>query len=168
MTKVDPADFEKFLEEAQSMPERGIMEIFSEWKVDPNVWQKNIGFSPSWCIECYDNRNDLVHIHFLDFGMDGMKNIFEAYSKNKGLKFSEGKREKYFIPEGIYHISSNGKRIMSMHDTLCSTLQKPYICVHTTTDRKAIELLLSMPIWQDECPVIKQRDLESYRKLYSV
>ena len=166
MRKVQYADFAKFLNDVSKVPEDEMIEVFVDWRYGvkrPEFAEE--GF-PFWCYEMHDKYAGLSHLHFMDLAMDPMAGLFESYCKQNGLGLAKGERNVYFPYETVYDVKFEGRTITTVHDAFNSRPTNSFICVDTTTERPAIDMILSIPFWSE--PMIHNEDVEMYRKVYKI
>ena len=115
---------------------------------------------PCWIIERIDGEE--IYIHLLDFKVGGITKYIRKYCERIKLDFlTEISNDPTHKGYRYISISKNGKPLLQLHDTTCSTRTNPYICVHLQAENIALKTLLDLFRRH-----IKSKDILIYRKFY--
>ena len=126
---------------------------------------------PCWIIERFDAGErppaaaggllaDEVHIHIWDYAIEAIEDYLREFCAQNKLELSvEAVRDRWSGKRLC--ISQDGRPLLRMHDTACSTNSDPFICVHLKPDDAAIRTLLAM-FENAICP----KSLTFYEMLY--
>jgi len=144
------------IELAKKHPEI-VWEAFHRWYGGYTRFRRPL---PDWIIEKIEGEE--VHIHLWDFGVEGIANYIRKYCERKKLEFSSEISDDSFHRGYTYIcISKDGKSVLRLHNTICSTRMNPYVCVHLQVEDIALKTLLDL--FDDH---IELKDVVAYRKYY--
>jgi len=113
---------------------------------------------PGWIIERFNGEE--VHIHFWDFATDAIEDALRERCRRNGWNLTARTRDDSLVKRHLF-ISKEGRSLLRIHTTSCSTPSDSYICVHLQPDDASLDLLVDL--FRDN---LDSGDVAIYGKIY--